>query len=82
MLSDESYTEFALFEYRRSSKFKTFVDAEVAALREKGAIPLGEPLSAIFGRPARDGLPLAKVLLSAFEAQTDQPQWQRASAAL
>jgi len=74
-LTDRSLVEFCGIEYRRDSKFQTYVDGIVSMMLKAGAVKPGTPLESILGRELQSGELCAKAMLRGYHSLTDRPQW-------
>lgn len=69
--------EYARLELKRDPEFRQFCDAHLPSLRL--ALPdLPQSISDCLGVEIAPGMPLAKMLLEAYNAQASEQQWHRA----
>lgn len=74
-VSDSTLVSFAMLEYRRDSRFATYVDNIVGMMRQAGAIRPGMPLETTLRQELSTGELCAKALLRGYHSLSDQAQW-------
>ena len=80
MLTAQTIVEYARLELARDPEFRRYCDARLSALRAAVA-GLPPDLESCLAFEASPGVPLAKMLLDAYNRQASEPQWIRAKRA-